>query len=127
MPSRIECDNGHLGGNRREAAIKIAKDGNMGVCQCGAQKHWRMSYDYPSDVHEEFEVVHVERLYANQKDEDLDYDPMILVLRSTNGDLRILPQYWIYADGSWRYGQYSPLMMLKDWERLLHNIPSQYR
>jgi hypothetical protein len=129
MGKRFECENGHeYQENLREAAIKIAKEGALEPCWCGAPRRLLIDHYYPNnEVDASYEIVHVERFCENDSD-DADYDPMLFVMRDlANGRYSILLQYWVKVKGGWRYGQFPPILSVGELETLLKRIPPKYK
>jgi hypothetical protein len=130
MPSKILCDKSHeWGGNRRDAAIEIAKRGALSSCECGAPKHWYLEHYYPNwEAEAKQEVVHVERLWDDEEADEERYDPMLFVIRnSKDNHYAILLQYWVNVEGSWKYGQYSPQLRWKELDTLVRKVPAKFQ
>jgi hypothetical protein len=131
MPSSVECENGHWASNCRVAAILIAEGRSLPVCSradCGARTRYVIRQEYPDKGGAEYELVAVARLYDEGKAESEAYDPMLFALRDRATQRRyVWPFYWTKnRHGRWHVGQFPPILMAEEFQRLLTQLPPDF-
>ncbi len=119
MATWIECDNGHKDWktSKRVAPREIGEHGHLGLCpRCGAKKHYIVSHYYPYDaVTLRYEVVASRLRFSADEAESQGWDPMILLMKDSNGDKVVWPYYWTKdRNGKWANGQYPPLLTIDE-------------
>jgi len=128
MSSRVICDNGHLGGYCRDAAIQLARRGALEPCHrsnCNVPRRYivRQTYANSGETHE-YELEKVVRLYSDNEADSEGYDPMLFLLRHRKKGHKVLWLFYWGKDrsGRWRVGQFPPLLSVKSLKYLMQSI-----
>lgn len=126
--SYIGCADRHFENMKLwDAALAISENRTLGPCKtCGKPLHCVVEHVYSNDIESKtrrFKVVRAARLGTRMADGE-GYDPFLFVLHNQEDNSEaIWPVFWAPGkDGGRRWGQFSPILSLREWRDLFEKL-----